>query len=408
MNSEQAQLIYQLLGSWLTFLRLDLLRGRSRPTRLRMRPMLMERNEQVGRFIQSVLSEETEASLIRYMRMTKEDFKYILALIAPKIRRQDTAMRLAITARDKFIVTMRYLATGEDYGSLELSYRISRQSISLFIPEVCDSLIILLRDYVKLPATNDEWLRVSATFQDRWQFPHAIGAIDGKRILIKNPNFSGSDNFNYKQFCSIVLLAIVDANSNFIFADVGYKGRISDGGVLRYSSLYRMLENNLLQIPDPECLTNEPPSSIKVPYMLLGDKAFAFTTYCLRPFEGNTRSGSVKRIFNNRHSRARMTVEMAFRMLSARFRVLRTVMEQDTDTGSKIVLATIYVHNFIRRGLEQKSTDSYQHDVDTNDPNGLQEPLPGVYHRPSDNLLEMRMYLAQRFAMNNEECVKYV
>jgi hypothetical protein len=44
---------------------------------------------------------------------------------------------------------------------------------------------------------------------------------------------SGSDYYNYKSFYSIVLMAIVGPSSEFIYADVGCQGRISDGGVLR-------------------------------------------------------------------------------------------------------------------------------------------------------------------------------
>uniref|UniRef100_A0A182NLJ3 DDE Tnp4 domain-containing protein n=1 Tax=Anopheles dirus TaxID=7168 RepID=A0A182NLJ3_9DIPT len=82
--------------------------------------------------------------------MQREDFNYILSIITPSIQRQDTYMRDAITAKDKLIITLRYLAAGDDYKSLEYAYKVSVQSISLFIPEVCGSLIGLLRDYVKV------------------------------------------------------------------------------------------------------------------------------------------------------------------------------------------------------------------------------------------------------------------
>uniref|UniRef100_A0A182WHM0 DDE Tnp4 domain-containing protein n=1 Tax=Anopheles minimus TaxID=112268 RepID=A0A182WHM0_9DIPT len=211
-------------------------------------------------------------------------------------------MRDAITAQERLLIPLRYLATGETFRSLQFLFRVSRSSISKIVKETCVCLTKALRSYVKLPSTKAHWLEVSNQFERRWNFPHAIGAIDGKHVSIRAPGNSGSDYYNYKQFHSIVLLVIVDADYNFLFADAGGKGGISDGGIFRNSRLFQKLENKLLDIPDPQPLRL--PYSIPVPYFLLGDKAFAFSDYCIRPFGGIHSPGSYQRIFNYRHSRA--------------------------------------------------------------------------------------------------------
>lgn len=72
-------------------------------------------------------------------------------------------------------------------------------------------------------------------------------------------------------------------------------------------------------------------SHIHVPYMVLGDKAFPLTHYCLRPFSGFTERGSAERIFNQRHSIARGPVETAYGIHSGRFRVLRKPIELNEE-----------------------------------------------------------------------------
>uniref|UniRef100_A0A182XQ44 DDE Tnp4 domain-containing protein n=1 Tax=Anopheles quadriannulatus TaxID=34691 RepID=A0A182XQ44_ANOQN len=121
-------------------------------------------------------------------------------------------------------------------------------------------------------------MKIVQGFEEKWNFPHTLGAIDGKHVMIKAPPHSGTDYFNYRRFFSVVFLGVVDSNR---------------------------------------------------------DKAFPLTHYCLRPFSGLTERGSVQRIFNMRHSIARRPVEMAYGIHSGRFRVLRKPIELSEENAKK-------------------------------------------------------------------------
>lgn len=204
-----------------------------------------------------------------------------------------------------------------------------------------------------MPDTKEEWEKIASEFKDLWNFPNCFGAMDGKHIAIQCPYKSGSNFYNYKQFFSIVLLALVDADYKFIYIDCGCNGRISDGGVFANSQLYAALEQNLLNIPEGKLL---PERQVNVSYVIVGDEAFPLKSYIMKPFP--TRNLDLnKRIFNYRLSRARRIVENVFGILVCRFGVLKSKICLEPAKIEKIVLACCALHNYLRK--DTSSTSSY-------------------------------------------------
>lgn len=80
-------------------------------------------------------------------------------------------------------------------------------------------------------------------------FPHYLGAIDGKHVVMRSSG--GSDYFNYKHLFSSVLMALVDSNCCFVFCDIGNKGRLSYGGVFRDNVIFEKLHTNSSYFPQP-------------------------------------------------------------------------------------------------------------------------------------------------------------
>ncbi|CAF4772539.1 unnamed protein product [Pieris macdunnoughi] len=84
-----------------------------------------------------------------FTRMSPTDFEMLLRLIGPSIKKNETKFRHPIEPQRRLLVTLRFLATGDSYGSLSYSFKISKQLISKIIPEVCKELNNVLKDYVK-------------------------------------------------------------------------------------------------------------------------------------------------------------------------------------------------------------------------------------------------------------------
>ena len=93
-------------------------------------------------------------------------------------------------------------------------------AISYIVKGCCKAVAERLTpDFIKVPATKAEWLNVSKRFEDRWNYPHALGAIDGKHVRIQKPKNGGSFYYNYKHMHSIILMAIAGICSGFWLAD---------------------------------------------------------------------------------------------------------------------------------------------------------------------------------------------
>lgn len=79
-------------------------------------------------------------------------------------------------------------------------------------------------------------------------------SIDGKHILIKCLDNAGSCYFNYLKRHSIVLLAIVGPEYEFLCIDVGAYGRNSDGGIFEESEFGKLLNQQQFWLPPDEVL----------------------------------------------------------------------------------------------------------------------------------------------------------
>lgn len=165
------------------------------------------------------------------------------------------------------------------------------------------------------------------------------------------PPNGGSTYFNYKKSHSIVLLALADANYCFTYVYAGCNGRVSDGGVFADSTLSTAMETNSIDIPDP---TQLPGMEQPLPFVIVGDDAFALKRYLMKPFPHQNLSGPA-RIFNYRLSRARRVVENSFGILSSVFRVFRSPINLNAEKTELIVLASCALHNFLLKRKESRS-----------------------------------------------------
>ncbi|GBP23647.1 hypothetical protein EVAR_80264_1 [Eumeta japonica] len=105
-----------------------------------------------------------------------------------------------------------------------------------------------------------------------------------------------------------------------------------------------------------------------VPFVIIGDEAFALDKNLMRPFPEITLARE-KRIFNYRLCRARRSVECAFGVLCNKWRVLHTPLLVNPNFATHIVKAACVLHNYVRRRDGYNYNDQFfDHRLDSVEP----------------------------------------
>lgn len=79
-------------------------------------------------------------------------------------------------------------------------------------------------------------------------------------------------------------MALVDANDNFIYVDIGTQGSFNDAIILKKTNLYKKLIEGSLNIPEPKPVEE---FGVKIPYFFVGDGGFALHPNLMKPYVGS-------------------------------------------------------------------------------------------------------------------------
>lgn len=121
--------------------------------------------------------------------------------------------KLQLTDKARVLITLSGLTSGKFYKVHRNAYIVSVPSLSKRVLERVPPLLkyLKLNYYLRLPKkpSGVQYLR---DFMIGGNFPHTLGAIDGKHIRIKKPPNSGPAFFNYKQYFSIFCQSLMLTN----------------------------------------------------------------------------------------------------------------------------------------------------------------------------------------------------
>ena len=141
----------------------------------------------------------------------------------------------------------------------------------------------------------------------------------------------------------MVLLAICDAKYCFSLVDIGSYGRDNDAAIFNESELGKAFSRGAFHLPDAVQVN----SDCSVPAVLNADDIFALKRWLMKPYPGKNLSLE-ERVFNYRLSRAQRTIENAFGIMSAKWRIYRHPINAKPSKVEDIIKATVCLHNYLR------------------------------------------------------------
>ncbi|KAI7803548.1 putative nuclease HARBI1-like [Triplophysa rosa] len=245
----------------------------------------------------------TETQFFENLRMSRATFDYLCQRLSSRLLRQDTQFKRPISVRKRVGVGLYWLAMGTGYRTLGNLFGIAKSSVCAIVHEFCKAMReVLMPEFIKLPDGDALW-EVLQGFQMRCGFPQCAGAIDGSHIPIIAPEENHVDYFNRKGWYSVLLQGVVD-HQFCEKSDLGH-----------------------------------------VPIMLLGDPAYPMRSWLLKGYTDTGNLTEQQRYFNERHSKARVTVECAFGRLKGRWRCLGKRLDVDISTIPTIISACCTLHN---------------------------------------------------------------
>ena len=301
----------------------------------------LERNNGWFNLVWSTYSEQC---FKKTFRVSRETFSFILARIRHALER-DTVNEEPISPECRLAIGLYRLARGDYYYTIAEMTGLGVSSVCTICSEVTRAIVEnMWEDCVNkhLPKTPEEFKTKIVDMEELWQFPYCWSVVDGCHIPIKCPPGgleSCKEYHNFKNFYSIVMMALVDSKCRFIWGTCGFPGNSHDAIIFQSTQLWSDIkEGNFI----PEIAANL--NGVLVPPLVVGDSAFPFQPWLMKPY-GNAVLTPEQRYCNYRLSRARMVTEECYGQLKGRWRILLRKCEGSKEEVRVATLACMVLHN---------------------------------------------------------------
>ncbi|XP_004964755.1 protein ALP1-like isoform X1 [Setaria italica] len=200
-------------------------------------------------------------------------------------------------------------------------------------------------------------------------FNNCIGAIDGTHVPVVVPSEKVMQYTNRHGYTSQNVLAICDFDMRFTFVVSGWPGSVHDMRV--FSDAIEKYGDKFPHPPTGKFYLVDSGYPNRPGYL----SPYKGTKYHLPEFRNGPMPRGMQETFNYAHSSLRNVIERSFGVLKMKWRILMGIPSFPMHKQSKIIVACMAIHNFIR----ENSVADREFDLYDCDENGV--PMPGTSNR---------------------------
>ena len=285
----------------------------------------------------------SDARFKKTLRVSRATFQFILSHVGHVLQRQ-TVTEEPISPEERLGICLYRLGRGDYYYTIAEMVGRGVATVNSIVQEVCNVLVeYLWTESISsnMPKSREDFEEKILDMEELWQFPCCWVALDGCHIPIKCPPGgleACKEYHNFKNFYSVVLMAMVDSNYRFVWGSCGYPGNSHDAIIFKSTNLWNSIHDGLLPS------IGKSVGEVNVPPLIIADSAFPLRTWLMKPYTNAVLSPQ-QRYFNYRLSRARIVTEGAYGQLKGRRRVLLPKNESDKEHVRTATLACMVLHN---------------------------------------------------------------
>ncbi|CAH1988821.1 unnamed protein product [Acanthoscelides obtectus] len=151
------------------------------------------------------------------------------------------------------------IGIGEDIG-------VHQSTVSRTVTNVITRIVQNSNIWIRFPTSCEDLHNAKNKWQEKFNFPSAIGAIGCTHIPILKPFIHADEDVNRKNFDSINEQATCNSNEEFTSLDVSWPGSVHDSQIWENSDIYNVMKWN------------------RASAVLLGDSGYGIASWLMTPF----------------------------------------------------------------------------------------------------------------------------